>query len=295
MPNPCASLCVLPTKKGLIPNGSQNGEKTNDQIKQGHHVQPAPLPQGCCRWRRRDRRRAGGRAGAGPDQHALAEHLAGQGYFPRIRARLRQEGKRHDRRRPQDRGASRRRRGARLRPARRRLEGHARWRPRRAGLSLRQAERAGAVGFGPGLCDGRQHAARLAQVRRRQGAAGKAVRLDRRQCGLVPVWADADPAARLVQEAGHQGGGSPGRQVPDRRHLDRRVHRSRRRRQRAAGRRDRLGDGPRPAGRRRVQQRHLGPHPRLRRRFQGLHVAELPPERRAIRDHVQQDQVRCTA
>ena len=36
---------------------------------------------------------------------------------------------------------------------------------------LRQEHRAGAVGLGPGLCDGRQHAAGLAQVRRRQGAA----------------------------------------------------------------------------------------------------------------------------
>src|SRR5262249_28391850 len=43
----------------------------------------------------------------------------------------------------------------------------------RAGLSLRQADGAGAVGLGPGLCDGRQHAARLAPLWRRQGAAGK--------------------------------------------------------------------------------------------------------------------------
>ena len=146
-------------------------------------------------------------------------------------------------------------------------------------------------GSGPGLCDGRQHAAGLAQIWWRQGTARQALRLDRRQRRLVPVRADADPAARLVQEAGHQGGGPAGRQVPHRRHLDRRVHRSRRCRQRAAGRRNRLGDGPRPARCRRVQQRVVRPHPRLRRRFQGLHAAELPPERRAVRDHVQQDQV----
>jgi TRAP-type mannitol/chloroaromatic compound transport system substrate-binding protein len=42
-------------------------------------------------------------------------------------------------------------------------------------------------GFGPGLCDGRQHAAVLAQVRRRQGAARQAVCLDRRQRRLVPL------------------------------------------------------------------------------------------------------------
>ena len=35
----------------------------------------------------------------------------------------------------------------------------------------------------------------------------KAVCLDRRQCRVIPLWADADAAARLVQEAGHQDGG----------------------------------------------------------------------------------------
>ena len=88
---------------------------------------------------------------AGPDQHALAEHMAVEGHLPRIRARLRQEGQRHDRRRPQDRGAARRRRGAGIPIARRGLQGRARRRPRRAGLSLRQADRAGAVGLRPGL------------------------------------------------------------------------------------------------------------------------------------------------
>ena len=46
-----------------------------------------------------------------------------------------------------------------------------------------------------------------------------------------PLWADADAAARLVQEAGHQDGGYGGPQVPNRGHLDRRVHRPRRRSQ----------------------------------------------------------------
>ena len=45
--------------------------------------------------------------------------------------------------------------------------------------------------------------------------------------------------------------------------------------QRAARRRDRPGDGPRPARRGRVQQRDLGPHPRLPGRVEGLHAAEL--------------------
>ena len=65
--------------------------------------------------------------------------------------------------------------------------------------------------------------------------------------------------------------------------------------ERAARRRDRAGDRPRPARRRGVQQRDLRPRPRLRRRVQGVHAAKLPPERRAVRDHVQQDQVRRAA
>ena len=35
--------------------------------------------------------------------------------------------------------------------------------------------------------------------------------------------------------------------------------------------------------------------PRLRRRVQGVHAAELSPERRAARNHLQQDEIRCTA
>ena len=174
---------------------------------------------------RRNARLPDDRQGAGPDQHALAEHLAGEGHLPRVRQRLRQEGQRHDRRRPAHRGAAGRRGGAGLRPARRGVEGHARRRPRRAGVPLRQAERARAVGLGPGLRHGRATAAVLAQVRRRQGTADQALRLDRRQRGLVPVRPDADAAARLVQEADHQGRGLQGPQVPHGGHLDRRVHR----------------------------------------------------------------------
>ena len=194
-----------------------------DKAKAGRNTRRKFLKGAAVAGRRRGRARR--RPGAGPDHHALAEHLAVEGHLPRVRARLRQEGQRHDRRRSQDRGAASRRRGAGLRPARRGVQGHARRRPRRAGLSLRQADGAGAVGLGPGLRHGRQHAAVLAQIRRRQGAAGEALRLDRRQRRVVPLRADADPAARLVQEAGHQGGGLQGPEVPHRRHLDRRVHR----------------------------------------------------------------------
>ena len=64
----------------------------------------------------------------------------------------------------------------------------------------------------------------LAQVRRRQGTAGQDLRLHRRQRGLLPLRADDDPAARLVQEADHQGGGLQGHEVPHRGHFDRPVH-----------------------------------------------------------------------
>src|SRR3972149_4148690 len=64
---------------------------------------------------------------------------------------------------------------------------------------------------------------------------------------------------------------------------------------RAARRRDRTGDGPGAAGCCRVQQRDLRPDPRLRRRVQGVHAPELPPERRGVRDLVQQDEVRRPA
>ncbi len=128
-----------------------------------------------------------------------------------------------------------------------------------------------------------------------KAAAQQALRVHRGQRRVLPLRPDADPAARLVQEADHQGRRLQGPQVPDRRHLDRRVHGHGRGGQRAARRRDRAGHGPRPARRRGVQQRDLRSHPRLRRRVQGVHAAELPPERRAVRDHVQQDQVRRPA
>ena len=53
-----------------------------------------------------------------------------------------------------------------------------------------------------------------------KGAAREALCLHRRQRRVVPVRADADPAARLVQEAGHQARRRKGPQVPHGRHLD---------------------------------------------------------------------------
>ncbi len=98
----------------------------------------------------------------------------------------------------------------RVRAARRGVERHARRRPRRARLPLRQEHRARAVGIGPGFgMDGNMLLAW------HQWGGGKellaeALCVDRRQRRLVPLRAHADPAARLVQEADHQGGGLQG-------------------------------------------------------------------------------------
>ena len=90
----------------------------------------------------------------------LPEHLAGQGHLPRVRQRLRQEGQRHGRRPAEDRGAAGRRGGAGVPAARRGEQGHARRRPRRGRLPVRQELGARAVGLGPGLRHGPQHGAR---------------------------------------------------------------------------------------------------------------------------------------
>src|SRR2546430_2192839 len=223
----------------------QTEETTNEQ---SATVAPQ-IPDRRGRGRRGNARLPGDRQGAGPDLDALAEHLALEGHLPRVRARLRQESERHDRRRSQDRGAARRRRGACIRPARRGLQGNARRRPRRAGLPLRQAECAGAVGIEPRVRHGRQHFACLAQIRWRQGAAQQALQLDRRERGVVPVRTDADAAAWLVQEADYQARRLQGPQVPHSGHLDRPVPGHGRGGERAAGQRDRAGDRPRQIGR----------------------------------------------
>jgi len=131
----------------------------------------------------------------------------------------------------------------------------------------------------------------------RQGIAQQALRLDRRERGVVPVRSDArrrplgwfkKPITKPDDFKGMKyrtvgisidlftGNGRSG--------------------ERAARRRDRPGDRPRAARRRGVQQRR--PSDRILgfpERVQGVHAAELPPERRAVRDHLQQDQVRRAA
>ncbi len=78
--------------------------------------------------------------------------------------------------------------------ARCRFEGHTRRRSRRGRVPLRQADGPRALGFGSELRDGRQHDARVAQVRRRQGFAGQALQIDRRQRRLVSRTARCPPS-----------------------------------------------------------------------------------------------------
>ena len=143
--------------------------------------------------------------------------------------------------------------GAGFWPARRGVEGDARRWPRHARLPLRKAGGAGTVGLGSELWYGRQHAAGLAQVRRRKAAAEQALRIDRRQRRVVSVRPDGDAAPRLVQEGHPEAGRLQGSQVPHRRHRDRPLSGHGRRGQPAARRGDRVGHRPRCAGRRRVQ------------------------------------------
>src|SRR3954470_8200010 len=239
----------------------------------------------------RHRQRAESRA----DHLALAEHLADERHLPRVRARLRQEGERHERRPPQDRGAARGCRGEAVRSARRSLPRHPRRRPRRARLPLRQEQRARALGLGTRIRDGPEHGPRLALPRRWQGASRGDLQEHQRGCGLDDLRAHADAAARLVQEADFKARGFQGAQVPDGRSLHRHLHAARRRGERAAGRRDRAGDGSRTARRRRVQQRLVRSRPRISGRVEGLHAAELPPVRRAVRGDLQSQAVRGAA
>ena len=145
--------------------------------------------------------------------------------FHEYAQRLRQEGQRHGGRPAEDRSAALRRGRAGVPVARRGGQGHARRRARRRRLPLRQELRARAVGLGPGYRHGPEHAARVALLRRRQGAARGDLQEPEHGRRVVPVRADADAAARLVQEAGRQGRGHEGPEVPHRRPVGRHLHR----------------------------------------------------------------------
>jgi hypothetical protein len=173
-------------------------------------------------------------------------------------------------------------------------QGHAGRRPRRGGLPLRQEFGPGPVGFGPGL----RHGPNMVLAWHNYGG-GKAL-LDEIYKSSTWTWCltctAPCPRSRWAGSrsrsptSGHQGP-----EVPHRGPGRRRVHRHGRGGQPAARRRDRAGAGPRPDRRGRVQQRVVRPRAGLPRRGQELHAAKLPPERRAVRDPVQQGQVRRPA
>ncbi len=122
--------------------------------------------------------------------------------FHEFAQRLRQEGQRHDRRRPEDRGAARGRGRAGLRPA---GGGVARARSTAATAcwpTTTASRRALALwGSGPAsawtptcCCPAHKYGGGKELLNKLYG-------LDRRQRGVVHVRPDADPAARLVQAA----------------------------------------------------------------------------------------------
>ncbi len=227
---------------------------------------------------------------------ALAEHLAVQRYFPRVRARLRQEGQRHDRRRIEDRSFARGRGGAGLWPARRRVERAHSTAATACSRTITVSRLLSRSGVRVRLWHGRQHATRLAQVRRRQGSArtssttsigANVVSFPYGPMPTQPLGWFKKPITKADDFKGLKfrtvglsidvftGMGAavnalPGGEIVpamDRGLLD------------AAEFNNASSD------------RILG-FPDVSK---GLHAAELPPERRAVRDHVQQDQVRCAA
>jgi hypothetical protein len=99
---------------------------------------------------------------------------------------------------------------------------------------------------------------------------------------------DADAAARLVQEADHQGGGLSRASSSAPSASPSTSSQAWARGERAARRRDRAGHGPRVFSTRRSSTTPAPTAARVSGRLEGLHAAELSPERRAVRDHVQQ-------
>ena len=125
---------------------------------------------------------------------------------------------RHGGRPAQDRPAAWRRRGASVPGVRRRQWRPDRRRPYGDRVLVRQAQGRLAVRHRPGVRLQRQRGSRLDPLRRRQGAVRRAPDPDHEgQHQELLRHADADPAARLVQEAGDQGRGHEGPEVPHRR------------------------------------------------------------------------------
>ena len=159
------------------------------------------------RRRRRDsrhRRHAAGVARA--DRHAEDAGLLGsQGRLQRDGAGLRRARQQDGRRPAEDRLPRRRRRRAPLPGVRRRARRPDRRRAHRDRLLVRQAQGGLAVRHRPGVRLQRQRGSGLDPQRRRPRALPRAAKPDHEgQHRQLLRHADADPAARLVQEADHQ-------------------------------------------------------------------------------------------
>ena len=243
--------------------------------------------------RRRGERagRAGG-AGAEPAGRQDAIGLGDLGHLQRDGPAVRRPGQRDVRRPAADRPAAGRR--GREAPSSSRTP----WRtacstPAHGVTAYWYGKTKAASLFGTGPCLGCDaHAgARLDPLRRRQGPLPRAAAETSSGCNVVSFFAtaDADPAARLVQERGQraprtcrglkyrtvglaadvmQAMGLAVTQLP--------------------GRRDHPGDGAGRDRRVRVQQPDLGPPLRRPGRGQELHARQLPPGLRVLRDHRQQ-------
>ena len=194
---------------GRMPHDRNRSEKTK--------TNPPQIPCWRRRYRRRHDRHAAGlaRADRDPEDAGL---VGRQGRLQRDGARLRQARQRHGRRPAQDRLSGRRRGRASVPGARRRAWRPDRRRPYRDRLLVRQAQGRLAVRHRPGVRLQRQRGSRLDPQRRRPGAVRRAPDPDHEgQHQELLRHADADPAARLVQEADHQRRRPQGPEVPHRR------------------------------------------------------------------------------
>ena len=177
------------------------------------------------------RRNGGGRHGRHAAGFARADHhvqnarfVGRQGRLQRDGAGLRRARQRHGGRAAQDRLPGRRRGRASLPGVRRRARRPARRSSHGDGLLVRQAQGRVAVRHRPGVRLQRQRGPGLDPQRRRQGALRGAADADHEgQHQELLRHADADPAARLVQEAGDQRSRHQGPEVPHRRSRGRPV------------------------------------------------------------------------
>ena len=224
--------------------------------------------------RRRHGRDAAGVARADRDLEIPVD-LADQGHLPRVRGRLRQEGQRHVGRPPQARRARRRRRRARLPDADAVHSGILDGGHGVLRLLVRQAQGLFAVRHPAVVRLGRAQHARPGSMHGGGEALYKELVNDILKLNLVGFLYFPMPTQPLgwFKKEIKIGRRLQGHEIPHRRSFGRRVQGDGRGGHHPAGRRNRAGDGPRPARCGRVQQPVLRHPARLPRRVQVLHDA----------------------